>query len=200
MSRMSIAAQVTIAGIGFMIGTIGPRLPTLFVTRTKGFNKHFPPHPEPIPLSPFLTQRILHLRKFYHGGIALAGIILLFGYLSLRWGSGPFGFGLWIGAGWFTLSRLQLLALGDKGPWHLGLANDLQMIRNSIEANPCCQYSTPSWHLTSVKCDSCGTILQKMQRPDLGRKRSDGFFVGLLRLMISDSYPIARMLDNDEEE
>lgn len=41
---------------------------------------------------------------------------------------------------------------------------------------------------------------QEDATPDLGRKRSDGFFVGLLRLMISDGYPIARMLDNDEEE
>ena len=29
-----------------------------------------------------------------------------------------------------------------------------------------------------------------MARPDLGRKRTDGRVVGLLRLLISDGYPI----------
>ena len=37
-----------------------------------------------------------------------------------------------------------------------------------------------------------------MARPDLGRKRIDGFFTGGLRLLLSDGYPMVS-LDNDDE-
>lgn len=197
---MSLATELILGFIGFFIGIIAPRLPTIFMTRTKGFNTHFPPHPDPVPLSPYLTQRILHLRKFFHGSLILAAVILLFGYLSLRWGSGPFGFGLWIGAGWFILSRLQMLALGDHGPWTMDIAQELQLISNSIESNPCCSFPTISWHLQSIKCDACGKVLKRMERPDLGRKRADGFFVGTLRLLLTDGYPMVRLTGDLEEE
>jgi hypothetical protein len=197
---MSLVVELTLGVFGFFIGIIGPRLPTVLMTRTKGFNKHFPPHPDPIPLSPYLTQRILHLRKFFHGSLLLASVILLFGYFSLRWGSGPFGFGLWIGAGWFMLSRLQLLALGDKGPWTMDIAEELQLMKNSIESNPCCSFPAISWHLQCVKCDACGNVLKRIGRPDLGRKRSDGFLLGNLRLLLTDGYPMVQLTGEFEEE
>ena len=59
---MSLAGTLGLFAMGAGIGHIGPRLPTLWMTRAAGFNRRFPPHPEPIPLSPYLTQRVLHKR------------------------------------------------------------------------------------------------------------------------------------------
>ena len=50
----------------------------------------------------------------------------------------------------------------------------------------------------SVSCQVCSKILDDMARPDLGRKRIDGFFTGGLRLLLSDGYPMVS-LDNDDE-
>ena len=75
--------------LGASIGHVGPRLPTLWMTRAKGFNGRFPPHPQPVPLSPYLTQRILHMRAFYWLSFVLAALVLAFGAASLRWGQHP---------------------------------------------------------------------------------------------------------------
>ena len=56
---MSLAGTLGLFAMGAGIGHIGPRLPTLWMTRAAGFNRRFPPHPEPVPLSPYLTQRVL---------------------------------------------------------------------------------------------------------------------------------------------
>ena len=34
---------------GFLLGHLIPRVPFMVLSRTSGFNKGFPPHPEPIP-------------------------------------------------------------------------------------------------------------------------------------------------------
>jgi len=104
---VSMIGSIVMFSIGGVIGHIGPRLPTLYMTRAKGFNVHFPPHPHPIPLSPYLTQRVLHMRSFYWSSMVLAIITLIFGAVSLKWGSAPFGFGLWVATSWMVLSRLQ---------------------------------------------------------------------------------------------
>ena len=88
--------------VGAVIGHVGPRLPTLFMTRAKGFNLRLEPHPEPVALSPHLTQRVLHLRTFYWLSLVLAAVVLMFGAASLRWGSAPFGFGLWVASSWLV--------------------------------------------------------------------------------------------------
>ena len=197
---MSLYVSLLIGGLGFCIGIIGPRLPNLFMTRTKGFNTHFPPHPEPIPLTPHLTQRIIHMKKYYHAGLLLAALIFGFGYVSLKYGSGPFGFGMWIGAGWFGLSRLQQLFLGDRGPWGGQLAEEIQVVKNSIEKTPCCETPQMSWHLKDIRCDRCHVVAKNILRPDLGRKQSDGFFRGAIRLLLTDGYPILRLSGLEEEE
>ena len=53
---------------GFLLGHLMPRVPFMVLCRTSGFNKGFPPHPEPIPLTPRLTQRVLHMRWFHRLG------------------------------------------------------------------------------------------------------------------------------------
>ena len=62
---MGLVGTIGMVSFGALIGHVGPRLPTLLLTRGRGFNVHFSEHPEPVALSPHLTQRILHLRAFY---------------------------------------------------------------------------------------------------------------------------------------
>ena len=93
---MSILSSTLYFVAGFIIAFIFPRLPGILITRGKGFNTNFPPHPEPIPLSPYLTQRVLHMRMFYWLGLMVSIVPLSFGLVSVRWGNVPFGFGLWI--------------------------------------------------------------------------------------------------------
>jgi hypothetical protein len=63
--------------LGSFIGYISPKLPVLIITRAKGFNYHFPRHPEPISLSPHLTQRLLHMRTFYWLGLGISSKVML---------------------------------------------------------------------------------------------------------------------------
>jgi hypothetical protein len=44
--------------------------------------------------------------------------------------------------------------------------------------------------LTGIYCSSCNKKLEDLFRPDLGRKRSDGFFMGTIRLLSTDGYPM----------
>ena len=71
------------------------------------------------------------------------------------------------------------------------MAQRLQIISNQRESNSrCCQFSSPEWLLSGIYCSVCKKKLDDMSRPDLGRKRSDGFFMGILRLIASDGNPI----------
>ncbi|MCH1541099.1 MAG: hypothetical protein L7S56_06705 [Candidatus Poseidonia sp.] len=184
--------------LGALIGHIGPRIPTLMMSRAKGFNTRFAPHPDPITLSPYLTQRVLHLRTFYWLSLAIAIIPLVFGAISLRWGSASFGFGLWVAASWTVLSRLQNL-VGERGaPWTLDLARTLQKVMNEADSHTaCCTMPVPVWDLQAINCTSCGAVLVPLARPDLGRSRSDGRFKGTLRLLITDGYPMLPALTVD---
>ena len=188
---MSLISSTLYFLAGFFIAFIFPRIPGVLITRGKGFNTNFPPHPEPIPLSPYLTQRILHMRMFYWLGLMVSIVPLAFGLVSVRWGNVPFGFGLWISSGWFVLSRLQVFVGGPKPPWTLEMAEKIQVVINdSKSASKCCAYPSPSWLLSGIYCTSCDKKLEDLFRPDLGRKRSDGFFMGTIRLLSTDGYPM----------
>lgn len=189
---MALIGSIVMFSLGSFIGHVGPRLPALYMTRARGFNVRFPPHPHPVPLSPYLTQRILHLRSFYWSSMILALITLLFGAASLKWGSAPFGFGLWVATSWMVLSRLQNTVGGRGPPWTQEMAIGLQLVMNrasSIDA--CCTEATPVWLPDKIACESCNAILDPRPRPDLGRPRSDGKIMGTLRMLISDGYPLA---------
>ena len=193
-SIVSVLETIALFSLGAGIGHIGPRLPTLWMTRAKGFNIRFPPHPEPVPLSPYLTQRVLHMRAFYWLSFVLGGLVLAFGAASLRWGSPVFGFGLWVATTWMMLSRLQLLIGGQPAPWTKALAVELQTVMDRNRVTPCCHHPSPVWRLQSIDCASCDAVLSRTSRPDLGRSRSDGRFAGTLRLLITDGYPLAEPL------
>tara|TARA_B100001250_G_C19794176_1_gene787994 strand:- start:85 stop:717 length:633 start_codon:yes stop_codon:yes gene_type:complete len=188
---MSLTASAIYFSLGFLIAFIFPRLPIIVITRGKGFNSSFPEHPFPVPLSPKLTQRVLNLRMIYWMGFIVALIPLMFGFASLRWGNTPFGFGLWLSSGWFIISRLQVFIGGPSPPWTLDMAQRLQTIMDgSKSAKSCCANPKPEWRIINIACDTCSTILDDIPRPDLGRKRMDGFFVGGFRLLLSDGHPV----------
>ena len=53
------------------------------------------------------------------------------------------------------------------------------------------------WKILTVSCATCGKLLDKLPRPDLGRKRMDGLFVGGFRLLLTDGHPT---ITEDENE
>ena len=197
---MSLAGTLGLFAMGAGIGHIGPRLPTLWMTRAAGFNRRFPPHPEPVPLSPYLPQRVVHMRVFYWLSFVLAALVLVFGAASLRWGSAVFGFGLWVASTWTVLSRIQSLLAGRPAPWSKELAVHLQTVVNQSTLVPCCDEPFPVWGMRSIDCSECGTVLSRTARPDLGRTRSDGWMAGTLRLLMTDGYPMAEPLPEPEVE
>ena len=197
---MSLAGTLGLFAMGAGIGHIGPRLPTLWMTRAAGFNRRFPPHPEPVPLSPYLTQRVLHMRVFYWLSFVLAALVLVFGAASLRWGSAVFGFGLWVASTWTVLSRIQSLLAGRPAPWSKELAVHLQTVVNQSTLVPCCDEPFPVGGMRSIDCSECGTVLSRTARPALGRTRSDGWMAGTLRLLMTDGYPMAEPLPEPEVE
>ena len=186
--------SVALFALGAGIGHVGPRLPVLWMTRAKGFNRRFPQHPDPVPLSPYLTQRVLHMRVFYWLSFVIGALILVFGAASLRWGSPVFGFGLWVASSWMMLSRLQSLVAGRPAPWTKDMAIELQTVMNRSRTQPCCAIPEPVWGIQTINCPNCHAMLSPTTRPDLGRPRSDGRLAGTLRLLITDGYPFAEPL------
>ena len=187
---MSLFAPVTYFTLGFIIAFLFPRLPIILITRGRGFNTAFPEHPEPIPLSPKLTQRVLHMRMIYWMGFVVATIPLMFGLASIKWGNTAFGFGLWLSSGWFMLSRLQTFVGGPDPPWTLEIAQRLQIVMDKAKSDSsCCNYPKPEWRILAISCSTCGKLLEELPRPDLGRKRIDGVFAGGLRLLLTDGHP-----------
>ena len=174
------------------------RIPFLTFPRVKSWNEQFPPHPEPISVDGHLIQRVLHMRLFYCLALVFALIPLTFGWISLAHGSAEFGFGLWTVSGWLVLSRITSFISGEEAPFTKQLAMNLQHVRNiSDSEDSCCQFAQPVWEITAVRCKTCGQDLLKEPRPDLGRPRSDGWIMGLVRLMLTDGKPIVAL---DEEE
>ena len=187
---MSLFAPVTYFTLGFIIAFLFPRLPIIMITRGRGFNTAFPQHPDPIPLSPKLTQRVLHMRMIYWMGFVVATIPLIFGLASIKWGNTAFGFGLWLSSGWFMLSRLQTFVGGPDPPWTLEIAQRLQIVMDKAKSDSsCCNYPKPEWRILTISCSTCGKLLEELARPDLGRKRIDGVFAGGLRLLLTDGHP-----------
>ena len=106
--------------------------------------------------------------------------------LPHKWGNTAFGFGLWISSGWYILSRLQTFVGGQPPPWTLEMAQRLQIVADKSDSDQkCCANPSPVWETMSVSCRVCSKTLDDMARPDLGRKRIDGFFTGGLRLLLA---------------
>ena len=149
-------AAVLLFFAGFLLGHLIPRVPFMVLSRTSGFNKRLPPHPEPIPLSPRLTQRVLHMRWFHNLGTFTTLLPILFGYLSILGGQSTFGYGLFLAGGWTLLSRAQAFLGGPPVACTLEMAQRLQLVMNIADSeDACCSHPQPEWWVESVRCASC---------------------------------------------
>jgi len=201
---MNLLAAIGFFFLGVLLGTFLPRFPFLILSRTRGFNTKFPPHPEPIPLSPHLTQRVLHMRMFYWMSLVVVILPLGLGLASVRWGNAAFGFGLLTSSSWLVFNRLQYFVGGMAPPWTRDMAIQLQILANEAEVSGgCCNWASPYWGVTGVYCVNCKAKLSNMPRPDLGRKRRERRPLGFLYLLFTDGYSILSFFDNipsSEEE
>ena len=177
--------------LGAILAHLITRFPFLTFSRLSAWNEHFNPHPHSVYIDGHLIQRVLHMRLFYWLALPFAIIPLFFGWISLEYGSSPIGFGMWTVSGWLILSRITSLLAGGESPWTKQLAMRLQLVRNVSESDDsCCSFPNPVWEVTAVRCSICSKNLLNEPRPDLGRKRSDGWIMGFIRLMLTDGKPI----------
>ncbi|GIS43359.1 MAG: hypothetical protein Ct9H90mP16_04290 [Candidatus Poseidoniales archaeon] len=79
---MSLTADVIRLVAGMLVGMVLPRLPLLFFTRFLSMERELPPHPDPVPISVPLIQRLLLMRRVH----LMCWITALL----------PLGLGLWI--------------------------------------------------------------------------------------------------------
>ena len=133
---MSVLEVVALFSLGAGIGHVGPRLPTLLMTRAKGFNLRFPPHPRTGS-----ALALLDPARASPAGLLLAEFGRRFARAGLwrcqpRWGSPVFGFGLWVASTWMILSRLQMYLAGRPAPWTKDLAVELQSVMNRSRTRP----------------------------------------------------------------
>ncbi len=166
----------------------------------------FPPHPESVPITYELLDRILILRRLYWMSIFFTIPSLIYGWIMITWATSPLGFGLFLSSGWTIVSRL----LPDSSqtqyfyPYSLNLIFDLNLLINSSRLNDvlategldidesliCCKSIDARWEVASVRCLNCNRLLLNHPRPDLGRIREDGLIKGGLRLLLLDSRPL----------
>jgi len=177
--------------MGAILAHLITRIPFLTFPRLSSWNEQFNPHPDPIYIDGHLIQRVLHMRLFYWMALLFAIIPLFFGWINLAYGSPSIGFGMWTVSGWLVLSRITGLLAGGESPWTKQLAMRLQLVRNISESDDsCCVFPNPVWEVAAVRCSMCGKNLLNESRPDLGRKRSDGWIMGFIRLILTDGKPI----------
>ena len=199
--------------LGGLIGHIIPRVPILFFTRTKSQNLIFPSHPEPIPINSELLVRIVNMRRLYWMSIFFTLPSLIFGWIMISWADSPMGFGLFLASGWTIISRLLPDSMGNmyKYPYSLNLIFDLNLLINSSKLKDvliddgmeidktliCCEYISPQWEVSSVKCSNCNRLLLNHPRPDLGRVRIDGLVKGGVRVLLLDGRPLLSLKDSE---
>ena len=198
---MGLVGTIGMVSFGALIGHVGPRLPTLLLTRGRGFNVHFSEHPEPVALSPHLTQRILHLRAFYWLSFVLAAVVLAFGAVSLRWGSATFGFGLWLSSSWLILSRLQQVLAGRPCTVDVRNGGDAAEHHGPRSHRGCLLSSSRS------RMGVAGHCLQRLWGCPFSRTPSRSWsstqrwaHTRMLRLLITDGYPFAEPLPSPVSE
>ena len=173
----------------------------------------FPPHPEPLPITFELLNRILNMRRLYWISILFTLPSLFFGWIMITWADSALGFGLFLASGWTIVSRLLPDSMQSqyKYPYSLNLIFDLNLLINSHrlkdllleegmkldESLICCENIDPQWVVACVRCSNCNRILLNYPRPDLGRVRVDGFMKGAVRVLFLDSRPLLSLKDKE---
>jgi len=174
---------------GVILGHLIPRLPTIIMSRFSFFNPQLPPHPAPVPVDGYLLARVLLMRNLRALGLFFSLIPLILGWLAIIGADSPFGVGLVLGAVWTLLSWSIPEKWGSTSwPWSRSLAEDLQQFRNQSrdENSRCCDSPELFWEVACIRCAACLKVIDSRPRPDLGRKRSDGWFMGALRVWMLD--------------
>ena len=208
MSGSALILPVLALVTGILIGHLIPRLPAIFMSRFSFFNAQLPPHPAPVSVDGDLLARVLLMRNLRVLGLMLALMPMALGLMAVIGAHSPFGVGLILGSAWTILSWLlpEDWTSHKRWPCNLSIAERLQMLRNDSadEEKRCCNAPEIHWEVANVRCAACLSVLLEIPRPDLGRKRSDGWLLGSFRVWLLDGrsplyfHPVA--LDSGEEE
>ena len=203
MSAMDLLAPVLWLVSGLLLSHVIPRLPLILMSRFSFFNAGLPPHPTAVPVNGHLLARILLMRNLRVLGLMLTLLPLILGWMTVVWAHSPFGVGLVLGSLWTILSWTIPERLGERNwPWTRGLAEDLQRLRNDSadEEKRCCDDPEPMWECASVRCAACLAVLLDVYRPDLGRRRSDGWMKGSVRVWLLDGRSPLAYVDSPSME
>ena len=188
---MSLFPEISRLIVSILVAWLITRLPLVVLPRISIRPLELIEHPYDPQINENLILQILRVRRAYWASIPFGLIPLVLGLIMILQSPSSVGFGLIIGSSWVILSRLVPFDLDHliQFPYSMNLIHELNRIR--IEKYPCCEYNNPVWSLDAVKCSECSHILLNHPRPDLGRKRTDGFLFGALRIMILDGHPFA---------
>lgn len=206
MSATSLFLSVLAVVVGAILGHLIPRFPNIFMSRFSFFNAQMPPHPSPVAVDGHLLARVLLMRNLRVLGLMLSLLPFTLGWLAIFGAHSPMGVGLVLGSTWTMLAWLlpEEWSRLKRWPCSLAIAEELQMLRNDSmdEEKQCCSTPELMWEVSAVRCAFCLKTLLNLPRPDLGRKRSDGWFVGSLRVWLLDGRsPLSGIpSDSDEEE
>ena len=177
------------------------RLPLIILPRISIRPLNIREHPLDPDVDEALILQVLRIRRAYWASIPFGLIPLVLGIIMISQSPSSVGFGLIVGSSWVILSRVVPFDLDSirRFPYSMDLIHELNRIR--FERHPCCSESNPVWTLDCVRCSSCSYIMLNCPRPDLGRKRSDGFFLGAIRVLILDGHPFSEsnQIENEEE-
>ncbi len=181
----------SLAALIISVGTVWilTRMPMVILPRFRINPDRLTAHPAAPSVDEHLVVAMLRLRRSYWMAIPFAFVPLGYGLLMLRFVPSAIGFGLTVGGGWVLLSRVLPASLAPRRrtPYSMPLIHELNRI--SLHPADCCVDIELLWQPDAVRCVACGAVHLAEARPDLGRKRSDGWLLGSLRLLLLDGRP-----------
>lgn len=182
---MSLSADILRLVFGMIVGMVLPRLPLLFFTRFLNMERELPPHPDPVPISVPLVQRLLLMRRVHLMCWVTALFPIALGLWILQNAPEPFALGMVAGVSWFAITRVVPEDI-EQGLGILPLSM-IKSVNNLREPETdCCEKSELYWEVRAIRCKNCRHVAMDLPRPDLGRMRSDGRLKGSLRILLTD--------------
>lgn len=187
---MGLVSTLAWIVVGLLLGSVVPRLPMLGLPRLRQFSFYFPPHPTPMPVNAHLVERLVSLRRLYWWGTLPFAIGAMFVGIAISWTRpDPLGFGLVMGGGWLVLGRILPAEWHPLRRFPYAMPLIIEVSEISRHKEPCCGEPAVFWEVAAIRCRTCGTTHLEQPRPDLGRRRSDGWVKGTLRLLLLDGRP-----------
>ncbi len=182
---MSLSADILRLVFGMIVGMVLPRLPLLFFTRFLNMERDLPPHPDPVPISVPLVQRLLLMRRVHLMCWVTALFPIALGLWILQNSPEPFALGMVAGVSWFAITRVVPEDI-EQGLGILPLSM-IKSVNNLREPETdCCEKPELYWEVRAIRCKNCRHVAMDLPRPDLGRMRSDGRLKGSLRILLTD--------------